>query len=303
MNRTVTVYRVNIQGEILFEDLLLDEAYHTPVSIVNGRDTELKFVTKNNDPNNTIIGLFVTTQKSNLPPKHTPGTDDFDAIVLENGEGLAYVNIMLYDVNTKTLFLEQNRNGVNDQRISEFFMLHSEVLKISNFNIELVDVLKESAYERVENLLSVQTIELNIANPVLMAERNRSKEGPLSGIGNIAEEMNATKSIYLKLSGDIKHGGMNKQKTVAFIEKAMSWMRFSGKKNPKLIVRGERKDSDGDEVRIVKETINLFLDRITDRFVLPENEPSSLQFQERKKGILKVYKNHISTIKGLFGSI
>lgn len=104
VNKKVTCYSVNIPESMDFVQLLLDneESSLKPFVLDQYRTIELKYTQI--QKNGSIVGLFVTTSRKNIPPAHKPGNgDDYTALPLDDGQGLAYPNVFLYDPQFKVL--------------------------------------------------------------------------------------------------------------------------------------------------------------------------------------------------------
>ena len=122
VNKKVTCYSVNIPESMDFVQLLLDneESSLKPFVLDQYRTIELKYTQI--QKNGSIVGLFVTTSRKNIPPAHKPGNgDDYTALPLDDGQGLAYPNVFLYDPQFKVLYLETNRMGVSPSKICAYF--------------------------------------------------------------------------------------------------------------------------------------------------------------------------------------
>lgn len=109
------------------------------MEITSQKTTELRFIEQNHRTN-LITGLFVTTQRNGIPPTHTPGQDDYSAVPLSDGQGLAYPNTILYDPTSHVLYLEINQIGVSEKRICEYFSAHANRLNIANFRLTLAPI-------------------------------------------------------------------------------------------------------------------------------------------------------------------
>lgn len=86
VNKKVTCYSVNIPESMDFVQLLLDneESSLKPFVLDQYRTIELKYTQI--QKNGSIVGLFVTTSRKNIPPAHKPGNgDDYTALPLDDG--------------------------------------------------------------------------------------------------------------------------------------------------------------------------------------------------------------------------
>ena len=193
VNKKVTCYSVNIPESMDFVQLLLDneESSLKPFVLDQYRTIELKYTQI--QKNGSIVGLFVTTSRKNIPPAHKPGNgDDYTALPLDDGQGLAYPNVFLYDPQFKVLYLETNRMGVSPSKICAYFEARAIRDSIPTFWIEISPLLKKEAYERVENMVRIKYVNLKLAKPTGLLRNNLSK-GSLRGLASISDQLNADK--------------------------------------------------------------------------------------------------------------
>lgn len=300
-NKTVYMYFVIFSSDKKFEEILLDSDFQKALNINQYKTVELRNVSQ--EKNGTIIGLFVSTQRKNIPPTHMPGNDEYSAIPLKEGEGLVYPNIMLYSPDTHTLYLESNRLGVSDKSINDYFNEHAKRLKLSNFHLELSPILKTEAYERIKNMQAINSIIFKVANPIQMLT-NQAENGALEQFGALSRDMNATKTMEIKLTAnELEGGGLNKTYILSiynFFSKLVNKAAFNNRSN-KLIIRGIIPSSDGNTM--IEDTVDFLLDRLSGNFKLDEPVVASHpQFIDRKDGILNVYRDKEPLIRNLFGS-
>ena len=193
-------------------EILLDEEFYKPVEITSQKTTELRFIEQNHRTN-LITGLFVTTQRNGIPPTHTPGQDDYSAVPLSDGQGLAYPNAILYDPTSHVLYLEINQIGVSERRICEYFSAHANRLNMPNFKLTLAPVLKSEAYERVNGMAIIDSMECQIASPNQFI-RDLMSTGSLGNIGELARNLNATKLISITVKAEEVNGGISKREAL-----------------------------------------------------------------------------------------
>jgi hypothetical protein len=300
--KNVTVHIVDYTGVNSFVEILLNPSFNLPFQITQYKTTELKFVEPK--ANGTIIGLFVTTQKIGIPPAHKPGEDDYTAIPLDEGQGLAYPNTMLYDIQTNTMYLETNRVGLNEKRVSEYFMGLAEGLGMLDFSMSLAPVLKPEAYERVNNMVFVDSMECKIANPLQLI-RSNVREGSLRSFRELANDLNATKTISVVVKSEEIEGGITKREVLRFINffgRMITGASFDRKN--KLVVKGRKVAAGLEEGELIEDDINFFVDKIKDSFILDEpNVASHLQPVERKRGITSVYERHCQEVTNILGNV
>lgn len=302
--KNVIVFSVNLSNTLDFSEILLDNNYCTALELDSYRTVELMYTQRHT--NGTITGLFVTTQKRNIPPAHTPGGDDYTAIPLDEGQGLAYPNTILYDPRCNALYIETNLSGVSPKKICQYFTEHARRQNIANFFIEIPPVLRSEAYQRVDRMIDIESIDFKIAMPQGLL-RNNLSTGALEDYARLSEEMNATKSMRITLKSDEITGGLSKAQVLNFIrtfgrvqEEAPEIARLKGNQ---LVVKG-RRHSDNNDNDILEETVNFLLDKIKGSFILDEpNVASDLQFWSRHQGITNVYMEKNSYVIEVLGTI
>lgn len=300
--KNVTIHIVDYTGVESFAEILLDPRFNSPFQITQYKTTELKFV--ESKPNGIIMGLFVTTQKKGIPPAHKPGEDDYTAIPLGEDQGLAYPNTILYDTHTNTMYIETNRIGLNENRISEYFMGLADEFGMTNFSMSLAPVLKPEAYERVSNMVFVDSMECKIANPLQLI-RNNMQEGALRNFRELAHDLNATKNISIVVKSEEIEGGITKREVLRFISLFGSIVTGTSfdRKN-KLVIKGRKAVTGLDEGELIEDDINFLVDKIRDSFMLDEpNIASHLQPVERKRGITSVYERHREEVINIVGEV
>lgn len=297
--KNVNIYVVEMTSLKSFKDILLSEEFKTPIKINDFKTSELKFIQEHK--NGTITGIFVTTQKKGIPPKHKPGDDDYSAIPLEDGEGLAYPNTILYDPHTNTLYLESNKIGLSDARVTDYFNKHAERLGLQDFNFSLGLVLKQEAYQRINKMVYIESIDCRIATP-LEVLKNQAKQGPLSGFKKFATEMNASKSILVTVKSEEIKGGINKKAALGLAN--FFKQNADSDTNDKLIIKGRKQLNELNEGELIEEEINFLLDKIQGSFKLDEPIVAShIQAVERKRGIEDVYLKKHDEVKNIVGHI
>lgn len=299
--KNVTVYIVEYSGVDSFKEILLNPQFHAPFQINQYKTSELKFVQENS--NGTITGLFVTTQRVGLPPAHTPGQeDDYTAIPLDEGQGLAYPNTILYDEQTNTIYIESNRIGLNENRVCEYFTGLAAGMGIVGFSISLASVLKSEAYDRVKNMVLIDSMECKIASPLQLIN-NSAQNGALRNFKELANDLNATKTISVIVKSEEVEGGITKREVLSFLgffTKISTGASFDRKN--KLIVKGRKTTDNISNGELVEEDVNFFLDKIRGSFTLEEpNIASNLQPTDRKRGITSVYEQYHHEVTNIVG--
>lgn len=287
-DRKVYFYKVVISNGVNFKDILLANKYHKSIHI-DGKDIELKYTEDNSDK--TITGTFVVTKRDGIPPKHKVDTDDYSCIELEDGQGLAYPNSILFYENYNCLLIEFNQYGVFTKHITDFFESNfSGKNGFAKFNLELNEVLSVDTYRKIRNFDALKKVNFRVANPTKIIQDEGGVNGPLKGFAGIANDMNATNSMEITLTSEIIEGGLNKTSleslldNIVKVKEMFPLKRFSSR----IKVEGIKNSKVNPEIS-VSEEIDLFLNRLTGSFKLEEPPIlDSIQHIDRKKGMIDV---------------
>lgn len=155
--KNVYCYLVSTAEGCDFADILLTPQCHKPI-VIDKKEIEIKYVKDNKDQ--TISGIFIATKKGGVPPEHVPGEEDFSAIRLKEGAGLAYPNAFLYLKKDNTLLIEYNKAGVTSKNICEYFEEVEKREDIEEIDLGLEVLLTSDAYERIEKLDVIEKFEI-----------------------------------------------------------------------------------------------------------------------------------------------
>ncbi len=285
MKRSVLAAQIQTDSHEEFVNVLSN--FSTPIKI----GTKFVEISHRNLCGDIILGIFVSTQKADLPPQHMPGNDDdYSAIPIEEGKGLAYPNVFLYD-QTKRLFLwEVNTQGMDIKRFAKYFAIYDKENE-TNINAEFLPVTTIDFMERVSQLERISTVDIKVADPQKIVERSQTS---LSAIQKLAEETNATKSVGIKLQATRGHS-----LSLAGIKQWLEEIfHLNNDENAKIQckTKGEFYNEDGN---LEETTIDLLIDRFRTSFELPKNVEASLQEEKRKQGITECY----STLLRMFNQL
>ena len=287
--KKVYCYSVRIPDNYKFEDILIDADFKKPVSI--GIKKVEMYAVHRDVARKIVTGLFVCTQIKDIPPTHLPGGDDYSAVQLKKGEGLAYPNAFLYCEQTKSLLIEYNKFGVTANNLIEFFGINAVNKNFLDWQMGLEIILTPNAYDRVKNMVKIKEVKIQVATPTMMMKQNRKFTGNLASIINLSKSLNAERSICLTLKGNYEDGGISKKETLEL----MNGVDSLGKKNPdaawNLVNNFEVTGQYATDEGIKEELINLFVDRLSTTFILEDKMiHASLQPVARKEGMAESYK-------------
>ncbi|GHV39667.1 hypothetical protein FACS1894179_04920 [Bacteroidia bacterium] len=295
--KKVLCSQVEFTGEVDICKLICDRFFNKKVIVYNDKKVEMSHIT---DESNFILGMFVTTQVTNIPPGHLPGNEeDYSVVDLGEGRGLAYPNVFLYDKSRHVILWEVNRTGVTEQSMQTLF---NDILKkediYSECDVRLLPLLSSNAYKRVSDMIKIDEIEFQIVNPQEYLLRENTNNS-LAGIATLVNDFDATKSIKVTIQAD-EDKTVNKSSLlnlVKFIQNII-WTP-KGRMRNKIVIKGLKNDDDG---RSIEDTINVLLDRMTSYFEIKEYKRNTdLQVTDRKQGIKEAYSKIKKDIAKLVG--
>lgn len=164
MKHTVYASQVTCNDSNLFEHILCN----TTPTLFRKKVVEISHV---DDTEQTIIGMFVTTLKTDLPPQHQPGDEtDYSAIPIPDGKGLAYPNVFLYDKQRKIMLWEVNSLGMSDKKLEQFFAKY-DTDHDTNLDCHFIPVTTIDFLERLQRFRIIGSVELTIADPLQLFQR------------------------------------------------------------------------------------------------------------------------------------
>jgi len=287
---------IDFQGAGDFESILLNPILRQYVLPYKSKQIELSHVANEGD---FITALFVTTQTKDIAPIHLPGDDDdYSAVPIENGKGFAFPNVILYIKSLKVLLWEVNRSGLLESGFEYYFNTLSELKFNSSYNVALAPIMNIDASTRLNKLFEMDSIEMQIAQPLSFLRAEAGREGAMADISKVVNQINATQSITIKLVAD--KTGINKLNPVGVMNFVRGFLNLPhlehGRVKNKLVIIGKS----GDDDNIIEETINFVADRFENEFNIEKLEIAPhLQISERKEGMKIVYIKCVNQIQVL----
>ncbi len=295
--KKVLCSQVEFNKEIDLCKLICDKFFNEKVIVYNDKKVEVSHIT---DEGGFILGMFVTTQVTDIPPGHLPGNEkDYSIVDLGEGRGLAYPNVFLYDKSRHVILWEVNRTGVTEHAMQTFFndILNREI-DYSEHKIRFSPLLSTDAYNRVSDMVKIDEVEFQIVNPQEYLLRENT-DSSLAGIANLVNDFAATKSIKITIQAD-EDKTVNKANLLSVVKfiQGILWTP-KGRMRNKIVVKGLKSDDEG---RSVEDTINVLLDRMTSYFDIKEYKRNTdLQVTDRKRGIKEAYSKIKKDIAVLLG--
>lgn len=252
-----------------------------------------------------VIGLIITTQNKEIPPKHIPATQHFVPVDIAANEGLAFANIFLYDSNNNVFLYEINRNGCYISQFIPFIYSHwNSVDEHVKFGLKIVPILRSSAYQRMCGMNYYKKISLEIFRPADLMNylaqnnngmatilQNQLKGGSISNSSTITIEQVAINKRQNPLG--ISHSYVREMSNLV-----LGALGAGFRQNiEKLEIAGYAEDPENSR-RI--RTIDLIADSFNVWFFIEEiRRQSDLQELERKHEIQGLYTRLLPELKSI----
>lgn len=313
-NHIVDIVTVNLrfleEGSVITFDKILKSEFVNGISqIVKGKTIEYKLLEETDE---YIVGVLITTQDKDIPPKRHKKTGEFKALDLTAEEGLAFANVFLFEKRHSVLMYEVNKNGCYLEQFKDFLykcwsaQVETDYIKV---DIRFAAVLKLKEYERAIKMRYYKSIEVEIAEPnevlQLFKDENDSIDNNpvLNNVKVQLEEGVANNSSIVVLKHSVYTGqpfGLSHSRVVGFINAIRDKIIKSDKRKnvQKLIVVGYSEDVDVKR----QEPIDLMGDVFKTSFWL--NEPRinpDVQILPRKGEIKALYDKHQKDFISIFG--
>lgn len=294
-DKFVLFSRINVTEGFLFENLLIDTRFHLPIE---EPAIEIKHIDSSNP--NYIIGFFIKTVKTDIPPSHLPGEEEYSEIELPEGEGLAYPSVFLYCKRTKVLLFERNSRGVSESAMERYFN-NKAVAYGLNLTVRFQAVINPDTYSRLGNFSRITEIEMQVATPIALAREYLEQNSSLGLFSKLVSSLNADSSAKIVFKADVHSQGLK-------IDQMLNLASFFNNNDHRIgntratnifKVKGEIRN--GLDENTVEEMVNFYSDRFITYFQLDENNRNFIHQTERATGILDCYDASYSKIVQIFG--
>ena len=273
---------------------------------VRGKTVEFELL---EDTPDRLVGILVTTQKRDVPPKKNDRTKQFSPLDIGNDEGLAYANVFYFQKKHSILMYEFNKNGCYLEQFKEFIyqgIRHEEEFKDVSVDIKFVRVLRHNDYQRAMSMRFYKSVEVEIAYPQEVIKEFNAKNGSIEeaivtqlsdGIANNAE------TIVLK---HLVHQGNKVGLAHSRIHDTINLIRNKLIKNSKkrmyvtkLEITGLPEDPDITR----QEPVDLVADVLRSEFKMDEPRLQTDVQKELRQGEIKaLYLKHNPEFTVIFGN-
>ena len=290
------------EKNITFEDV---------VSFINGKkhegefkDYELKLLNTTSDE--YIVGIIITGQNKNLPPKKNKKTGEFFKLGIDiENENLSFGNIFLYDSKLNVLFYEVNVNGCYLNKLGDYFLDKWNIAHEDNqIDISFATVSRKGEYSRMLKMTYYKEVSVEFANPTEIIQSYKDDDSSMFSMtkkylndGN----RNNSDTLVVKFSTFGKKTnktGLTRSFLMKFVNSVRYLFNGDQKKNiTALKVRGYFTDPESPKsiqpINLIADTFNIYI-RIENQALL-----ENIQEIERKNEIEKLYIKHKMELKSI----
>lgn len=298
--KKIETFTINFTTEKIFSfyDLITDEEIVGKEIPVKGKDISLSILSKEKD---IIIGLVETSRKKNVPPKKNHKKKTISKLGLEDGEGLAYANVFLYEKKRQIIMYEVNKFGCFiDHFLDYIYKCTKSSKKFKEFNISLNPVLNANEYQRMVKMRFHKSLEIQVANPKQILENYEHDNDALWKVCSVGSTLGSTKvSTKLEVAARGEITGLTSRSLQTMVDRALKILRGpKGDNIKRIVVEGYESDSDDNKLQPI--------DLIADRFLrfINLNEPrenSDLLENQRSQEIKNLYAKCIDDFDVIFG--
>jgi hypothetical protein len=115
---------------------------------------------------NCIVGIIITTQNKDIPPKRNKRNKVFHSLGIDiEVEGLAFANIFIYDISRNILLYEINRNGCFPKQLIDFIYAKWVEREDIRFELSFPAILRSNEYQRMLQMNYYKRIVIELYKP------------------------------------------------------------------------------------------------------------------------------------------
>lgn len=288
-----------------------DVTFEKILNIVNGKkfqnefkDHEIKLMPTT--LSNCLVGIVMTGQNKDLPPKRNNRTGEFSQLNLDvNREKLSFGNIFLYDSRINILFYELNMNGCYLDKLAENIQTYWNSQYDDKIELSFVPVSRKGEYQRLMKMGYYKEFYVELTNPTEILQDYKDNTSSLFSMAKsyISKGMKNRSDVFV-----LKFATFGKQvnkiglsaKSILDLAKSFGFLLAGEQRKnvKKLQVKGYFTDPNEPQTL---QPINLVSDVFTIYIKLTVHTlPSNLQETERKEEIEKLYQKHLPELNYIF---
>ena len=258
-----------------------------------------------------IVGMIVTNQDRDIPPKRDKRTKNFSPIDIDPiTEGLAFANVFIFDKLRNIFIYEINRNGCYPNQLIEFIYKKWNTHQGNfAFDLKFIAVARANEYTRMLAMHYYKRISVELYNPTeiincfsneIDSVENRLINAQIqAGVNANADTI---KLEQIAIDKRLNPMGLSKTEVIGLADAVKLCLADRGyRKNiQKLEVEGYTLDPENP--RPGSKSIDLLTDTFNESFKIPDIRIQvDVQEIARKAGIENVYNRLLHEIKTIIG--
>ena len=259
------------------------------------------------DLQNCSVGIVITGQNKNLPPKRDNITGEFSTLNLNvQKEKLSFGNIFLYDSSLNILFYELNSDGCYLDKLSEYledYWNHKN--EHNKIKLSLNTVSRKGEYQRLLKMGYYKEIYVELTNPTVILQDYKDVNDSLFSVAkhyikNGVKSNSDTLVFKYSTNGKkLNKIGLSAKTTIDIVKSFLFLLKGEQRKNVKALkVKGYFTDPEEPKAM---QPVNLVTDVFTIYIKLSSKTlQSDLQETERKSEIEKLYNKYLAELKYIF---
>lgn len=255
---------------------------------------------------NCSVGIVMTGQNKDLPPKRNNQTGKFSQLNLDiNREKLSYGNVFLFDSRLNVLFYELNINGCYLDKLADCIQGYWNSNHEDKIELTFLAVSRKGEYQRMMKMGYFKEFYVELTNPTEILQDYKDSTSTLFSTAKryISNSMKNNSDIFiLKYATHgkrINKQGLSSKEILNLVKSFSFLLTGEQRKNVrKLQVKGYFEDPNEPQTL---QPINLVTDVFTIYIKLTvQTLHSDLQEAERKDEIEKLYQKHLEELNYIF---
>lgn len=255
---------------------------------------------------NCHVGIVMTGQNKDLPPKRNNQTGKFSQLNLDvNNEKLSYGNIFLYDRRINVLFYELNMNGCYLDKLADNIQTYWNSQNDDKIELSFLPVSRKGEYQRLMRMGYYKEFFVELTNPTEILQDYKDSTSSLFSMAKkyiLKGVKNNSDVFVLKFATFGKRLNKLGLSSQAISELAKSFgflLAGEQRKNVrKLQVKGYFSDPNEPQtlqpINLVSDVFTIYIKLTT------QTLHSNLQEIERKEEIEKLYQKHLPELNYIF---
>lgn len=314
-NKNVDIQMTEVVSDVANQPVLLENVLNDLSGykkILVRKNYEIKILDDGNN-GDFVVGLVITEQLKDLPPKRNKVTGDFSSLGLQDNEILAFGNIFLYDKNLKVIFYEVNGNGCYLDTFLDIIKeewnnrQHGQANQIMEINLASIPQNGGLAQYRRMTYLKEFQFEITCPNAVLQECKDRGNSITSAINQDLRKAVNSNADIvsinYTTFGKTVNRQGLDASKIGKLIKAGTFLLGSEQRSNVKTLkVVGYEPNPNGNG-RTVRRTADLIADLLKGTINLPTVvQQSDLQEQSRKTEIEALHTELLPRLRSLLGA-